>query len=444
MSDDIKGIPYSTVEFDKEGQVLKEPDVPADTAELIVVSHGWNNDREAAETLYRRLFENFAQVTAQDAVIKASKMAIVGIIWPSKKFDEFMTEPTEANLRLGGAAAAGGQTDKASSEKAMHEAINRVVPLFDDANAAGIIAALQKLVPQLESDTDKQREFVETLRKLVEPDGTLNSQHSSNDGSDMFFEDSAAAVFERAVQEPVASIAVTDDNAPTDTGHAAGIGDLFSGVASAVQSLLNMTTYYEMKKRAGTVGTNGVAPLLDKLSAQLTDLRRIHLVGHSFGGRVVTAAATNSTTDKLYSLSLLQAAFSQNAFSKKRSGFFRSMVENKRIKGPVLVTHTRNDTAVGRAYAIASRISGDNASGVGGPDDIFGGLGSNGAQQMDAVEIANGVNKLLATDQPYTWQAGKFHNLESSDFIIDPKGGDAHGFVYVPQVAWAISRVIAS
>ena len=82
MSDNIKGIPYSTAEFDKEGQLSKEPDVPMDTAELIVVSHGWNNDREAAETLYRRLFENFAQVTAQDAVIKARKIAIVGIIWP--------------------------------------------------------------------------------------------------------------------------------------------------------------------------------------------------------------------------------------------------------------------------------------------------------------------------------------------------------------------------
>jgi hypothetical protein len=54
------------------------------------------------------------------------------------------------------------------------------------------------------------------------------------------------------------------------------------------------------------------------------------------------------------------------------------------------------------------------------------------------------VNKLLSTDQPYTWQPGKFHNLESSDFIVDPNGGDTHGFIYVPQVAWAISRVIAS
>lgn len=444
MSDDIKGIPYSTAEFDKEGQLFKQPSVPPDTAELIVISHGWNNDREAAETLYRRLFENFVQVTAQDAVIKARKIAIIGIIWPSKKFDDFTTDPAEASAMVGGAAAAGGHVDKASSEKAMHEAIKRAAQLFDDANAAETIAALEKLVPQLEGDTDKQNEFVETLRKLVEPDGTLNSQHSSNDGSDMFFEDSAAAVFKRAAQESVASRAVTDGNVPTDVGHAAGIGDLFSGVARAVQSLLNVTTYYEMKKRAGTVGANGVAPLLDKLSAQLATLQRIHLVGHSFGGRVVTAAATNSMTDKLYSLSLLQAAFSQNAFSKKRSGFFRSMVDNKRIKGPVLVTHTRNDTAVGRAYAIASRISGDNAAGFGDAGDMFGGLGSNGAQQMEAGEIATGVSKLLSTEQPYTWQAGKFHNLESSEFIVDPNRGDAHGFVYVPQVAWAISRVIAS
>lgn len=36
------------------------------------------------------------------------------------------------------------------------------------------------------------------------------------------------------------------------------------------------------------------------------------------------------------------------------------------------------------------------------------------------------------------------HNLKVKDdrFIVDPHGGDAHGFVFVPQVAWAISRAL--
>ena len=446
MSDDIKGIAYSTAEFDKDGTLLKEPSVPPGTTDLILVSHGWNNDREAAETLYRKLFGNFADVTANDPAIKARRIAIIGIIWPSKKFDDFMTEPASAGGATGGAAAAGGNAGKAASEAAMHEAIDHAAPLFESVQAAENIAALHRLVPDLDGDPGNQQKFVETLRKLVEPDGTIAGEHSRNDGSENFFEDSAAVVFENAAQEPVTLAPTADDEAPTAEGQVAGvIGNLFSGATRAVQSLLNLTTYYEMKKRAGAVGKSGVAPLIDRLAEMLdSDNGRIHLVGHSFGGRLVTAAATESTTDRVYSLSLLQAAFSHNGFSKSFNGFFRPMVDDRRIKGPILVTHTRNDTAVGRAYPIASRISGSNAASLGGPDDEFGGIGSNGAQRMENEEVDAGTRELLAVNGTYAWRPGRFHNLESSRFIVNPDGGDAHGFVHVPEVAWAISRVIVS
>ncbi len=195
-----------------------------------------------------------------------------------------------------------------------------------------------------------------------------------------------------------------------------------------------------MKKRAGTVGQKGVGPMLDRLA---DNVQRIHLVGHSFGGRVVTAAAAASTTDKLQSMSLLQAAFSHNGFSKSMNGFFRSVVDKRRIKGPILVTYTSNDRAVGIAYPIASRLSGTVASAFGDANDKFGGLGRNGAQKMDPGEVVPGVDRLLAVGGSYSWQAGRFHNLESSKYIVNPNGGDAHGFVTGKEVAWAISRAIA-
>lgn len=196
-----------------------------------------------------------------------------------------------------------------------------------------------------------------------------------------------------------------------------------------------------MKQLAGTVGMVGVAPLIDQVAPQV---ERIHLVGHSFGGRLVTAASASSSTTKLHSLVLLQAAFSQNGFSEKRKGFFRSVVTAQRLNGPILVTHTKNDLAVGLAYPAASRISRDNASAFGGPDDEFGGIGSNGAQKLEAGELNAATDRLQPVGQPYQWQAGRFHNLESSDFIRNPDGGDAHGFIFVPEVAWAISRALLS
>lgn len=44
-----------------------------------------------------------------------------------------------------------------------------------------------------------------------------------------------------------------------------------------------------MKERAGLVGQVGLNPLLRSLQAALPAVR-LHLAGHSFGGRLVTAA----------------------------------------------------------------------------------------------------------------------------------------------------------
>jgi hypothetical protein len=328
----------------------------------------------------------------------------------------------------------------------MHEAIDRAAPAFDDPGDDQRIAKLHSLVPTLEKSKADQAAFVETLRELLDPNGQSAGQQHEEDSSDVLFGGQPQLVFENATNPAPASAssfaAAPHQPVSASSGQALGfVGDFFSKAANAVINLLNLSTYFEMKQRAGTVGKNGVAPLIDELAAKVN---RIHLVGHSFGGRAVTAAAANSTTTKLYSMALLQAAFSHNGFSEKRGGFFREVVTKKRVSGPILITHTKNDMAVGLAYPAASRLSGDAAKAFGGPDDKFGGIGSNGAQQMTEGEIFTTTKKLLGVGGAYKWQAGKFHNLESSDFIVDPGGGDAHGWVFVPEVAWAISRAVIS
>jgi predicted alpha/beta hydrolase family esterase len=323
----------------------------------------------------------------------------------------------------------------------MHAAIDRAAPLFDDDGDDERLTTLRALVPRLGDDTDAQQAFVETLRALLDPDGSKAGKETKEDSADIFFRAPTGVVFQNATQAPDDDSSADSADVEAGAGHAASIGSFLSSAANAVVNLLNLTTYFEMKQRAGTVGKTGLAPLIDQLADQV---ERVHLVGHSFGGRVVTAAAANSTTPKLHSLSLLQAAFSHNGFSKKRSGFFRSVVDNQRVHGPILVTHTKNDKAVGLAYPAASRINRDNATGFGDADDEFGGLGSNGAQQMQEGEVSANITNLLSIKQPYTWQPGKIHNLKSDQFIVDPRGGDAHGFVFVPEVAWAISRAILS
>jgi len=155
-----------------------------------------------------------------------------------------------------------------------------------------------------------------------------------------------------------------------DGGAAAGLGSTLGGILGAAKNLLNSITYYQMKARAGTVGEHGLAPLVTQIRNDRSDLR-IHLVGHSFGGRLVSAAASQLPKDGAASMTLLQAAFSHYGFaelwSPGHAGGFRSAITNGAVAGPIVITHTANDTSVGIAFAIASRIAGQNASAVGTP-----------------------------------------------------------------------------
>src|SRR6185312_16264435 len=141
---------------------------------------------------------------------------------------------------------------------------------------------------------------------------------------------------------------------------------------------------------------------------------RIHVVGHSFGGRLVTAIIAGEDVSQLLnvsSMSLLQAAFSHHAFSgdfdgKGSHGFFLRVIQNNAISGPVAITHTENDKAVGVAYPLASLLAGQNASGLGDKDSLYGGLGRNGAQKSQATEL-----KMTKDSTSYALQKGKLHNL---------------------------------
>lgn len=420
----IPGIPFSFAEFDAEGRCIHPPEVPDDSEELIIASHGWNNDREEAEALYHELFSNFAAVKPAGV----GKIAIVGVIWPSKKFDLGAQGTVQVESGLVNSASVGG-TVPGARDAAIAQALGAFEQTFAGSGKDAQLANLRELSTRL-GQPEARAQFVGQLRQLV---GTADGA-SPADASDVFFGADPEDVFTNAGQASSEVGTVSPDGAD-GSGASASLGSLVGGVADAVSNLLNMTTYYEMKKRAGTVGTAGLAPMIDEL-AERARIRHIHLVGHSFGARLVTAAAMASTTGKLHSMSLLQAAFSHNGFSQQ--GYFRKVVKDHRFTGPVIITHTANDLAVGKAYAIASRISGDTTAGAGDANDKFGGLGRNGAQRMGTGEVSASITRMLAQGEAYVLQKQIIHNLESSPYI---KG---HGDVRGPAVAWAISQAIGT
>jgi hypothetical protein len=433
---DIARIPYTEAEFDKNGGLENQVNLPAGVTDLFVMSHGWNNDADAARTLYRNFFENFVAV-AQSNDLPGRNFAIVGVIWPSKKFDELVAASSAPGSAEGSAALTAAHKE---SLKAVEEKLETMKQLFSEPAQRQTLDEVKALLPDIEDKASARKEFVNKIRSLLDP-----SAANDEDASATFFKDDGNELMKNLKvaeddldQEVVgegegsASLPLGVGTVQPPQGGAAGLATFLSGFKASVMNVLNYTTYYEMKARAGNVGKNGVAKLIDKLAPQVD---RIHLIGHSFGGRVVTATAANSSTDKIKSMSLLQTAFSHNGFSKTMKGFFRSVVDQKRVKGPILVTYTKNDTAVGVAYPLASKIVGDATAAFGDENDKFGGLGRNGAQQMEAGEVVK--SNLLDATGDYQFQVGKFFNLEGSPFI---KG---HGDVTGKEITHAVRKAIA-
>ena len=426
---DIAGIPYFRAEFDINGQLKSPVTLPGDVTEVIVMSHGWNNNQADAESLYRGLFTNFA---ALGGVPQARRAAIIGVLWPSKRFDELVAA-TASGDGGGGAAGIGSQASK-ESDAMLVARLDEMKSFFTTAKQKATLDELKALVPELQDKKSAQRQFVEKVRSMLDP-GAANDEDSSK----AFFEDDGAEIMERLeIDEEDFDDTIVEDGGSASlplgvgvvkpaTGGAAGIFGFLSKAKAAAMNVLNFTTYYEMKARAGKVGANGVAKLIDSLPAHV---QLIHLVGHSFGGRVVTAAAASSTTDRIRSMSLLQTAFSHHGFSKRKKGFFRAVVDRKRVDGPIVVTHSVKDKAVGIAYPMASRLNGDTTSGLGDKNDKFGGIGRNGAQQMEAGEVVEG--KMLASGDAYQFKPGVIFNLEANDLI------PGHSDITGKEVAHAI------
>jgi pimeloyl-ACP methyl ester carboxylesterase len=443
--------PHFDVEFTKDGDIFQQPQVDALLAglgpvtDLLILSHGWNNDKADASQLYEELCGNIDKLIdlrnqvsvpaqLQDFVdrLRNRNFAAVRLFWPSKKF-------TDDDLIPGGGAAS------AAAEAENVAAVNRILDrLGDDPHLLGgadrnpahvvLMERAQALLPQL-ATTDAKKEFVQLLRSILDP-----SMKENDDASEGFFAVEAETLFENAQTAVVAPGGGAGGGSSLGNGGAAGLSDLLSGVQAAARRIANFATYYQMKSRAGTVGGKGVADLLRRVRGT-NPVIRIRLVGHSFGGRLVTAAAhTLPANTDLVTMSLLQAAFSHNGLSggfgknNNEQGFFRAIVDEKRMSGPIIITHTKNDKAVGIAYPLASRIAGQNAAALGDQKDPYGGMGRNGAQN---TQEADNQFTLGLPGTRYSFEKGKIHNV-SSDLIKD------HNDVRRIEVAYAILSAAGS
>lgn len=445
------------VEFGRDGNLVLESQVDelvrtaASATDMLVISHGWNNDEREASLLYRELLGNLSLQTTASA--PGRRLVVLRVYWPSKRF-------ADEDLIPGGVASS---TDPVQSVSEQIDALLRDFKFQDglltdlrspdtrakDAVQRDALGAMQKLLPRLDEDPEAQEEFVRLSRLLLsshvnDEEEVLQQNFYASDGPEVLQRLSRKFKPKAPPVEGPTSIGGVQVDGMGDEGGAAGLGNMFRGALNGARNLLNLFTYFEMKERAGTVGSAGLADVLRRVKTANPKLR-LHLCGHSFGGRLVVSALTArppvaEATEGVRSVVLLQAAFSHNGLGVKydgqRDGYFRRVFEGNRLHGPIVITHTEKDWCVGLAYPIASRLRNQVASGLGGANDPYGAIGRNGALFVSG-ELDKTETTLRPLGEPYAvFKAGRVYNLHGGDFIT------GHAAVRGREVAQALRHAL--
>jgi Lipase (class 3) len=415
----IEGFDFFPLRFDDHGALQSRQEFEALTArantatDVVFIAHGFRNDENDATRLYTHFLGTFrANLSRPEFSTLANRQFVfAGVYWPSKPFRESYDE---------GKSGTRGLQDPSptmADAKAQLEELKA-----DDASSAqrrNLDKAIA-LLPSLEKSPQVQDEFVELVLSLVD-----TSSEDATEGLPQIRRRPGSEILAR-LSEPA--------------NGTRGIGDVAGKLAGGVGQFLNLTTWYVMKERSGTVGATGVADAVRTLRAKYPSLR-LHVVGHSLGGRLAAACAKSLATAPkvpLDSLMLLEAAFSHFGFSSDNgrgaAGFFRDVVVQQVVKGPFVSTFSAQDTVVGKAYSVMSRLAGDNTREIGDARDEFGGIGRNGP--LRTSEVA--TTRLNNAGTSYDFKDRVINNLDGSGGLIKD-----HGDVTNEAITYAFASAIA-
>jgi hypothetical protein len=437
--DRIGSSPFCWLEFDAQGNLVDANAISAAEAvlaqpgveDLVVISHGWKNTRSDAWTLYSTLWANVeAALTSKDP----AKIAVAGIVWPAKAYSTDFDDAA-ATASSGGTLAAGDSVETRDLTPDEFSALLAGVSDFFGPDGQALVDAATQAAQGIDYESAKALfDAAQAVANAAPGDSELV-------GNAQIFapQDSPDAVLV-SLSAPPSIQAAPGFGGTKGLGDA--IGSLLQGPRAAVGRVLNQFTYFEMKKRAGIVGASLGSSVLPKL--RTPPGLRLHLVGHSFGARLVTAAASALPDQRpfdFFSLTLLQGAFSHNALAAVVQpgvpGAFADVIG--RPSGPISITHTHNDTACTFWYALASRLSQDISKGFGDATDPFGAMGANGAQKLAASVIVRDVS-----GPPFAPKRGKVNGFLADAYVVKTDSSDAHNNVTNPTCGKLVASVLQS
>ena len=424
---------YYIIPFDKDG-ICEGPQTREHllahlqgVTDLFLFCHGWNNDWSAATERYEQFITGFQALRKAQALAMPPdyKPLLVGVFWPSQSLTIFESE-------TGPGFAGGDVQDKAvAASQGMLAEIASHLPATSRARFY-TLAAAQDL------DQTESRELATMLCDVLRGVSDSEAGATSAPTVDDLLASASAITAPEFDVDAVGTVGGTTGSAePLAAG---GIGGLLSALDP--RNLLKPFTVWHMKDRAGKIGAAGVAPLLHDLLTAGDATMRVHLLGHSYGCKVVMTAASvmPPTTRMIESALLLQPAISQYAFAEtvpERSVPGGFVAARSRVRQPITATFSTHDGPLHDMFHLSVRRSDDvgelQFAGTDSPSR-FAAMGGYGPQSTTGATIVTIRN------------AGEAYTLPSTSQILGVDGSrviDGHGGILKDDV-WYLSWTLAT
>jgi hypothetical protein len=424
------------------------------TTDIFVFSHGWQNDPWTADDIYRKFKDGMILYFPRDQLKnKSFHPLFVGVYWPSAWFP--VRNCTTAIFK------------EADVIRWAHEAFPAAASNRADAFSRELGVVLEALSQERRGATAPE---YQRLPEIMNQWGasfadTTPGEHEAPGEPSIF-------------KQPIAGMAQGFDQSVLSNDMLARAG-LLRSVSPC--SLLNTLSFWSMKKRAGNVGARGLYAALKQIISEIKTIPkpRIHLIGHSFGGKLLTAALTGppgtsqSQQNEVQSLMLIQSAFSHFAFASadalrafdiqsSSSGRYVDVIARRLVRGVIAATYSDQDMPNRVFYPIGAAVAHDYLAKPATPSSAviedcmsptgetkvadgserqfqrvvpkYGAIGANGIQ---ATSVARCLS--LASEQPLPdlqTAVGKALNIDASSIIT------GHSEIYYPQIYSLVWRVV--
>lgn len=440
---------YYLVCFDEQGRERREPDgslLSATVGQLIgdrregitdvfLASHGWKGDVPAAIEQYDRWVGEMVRSPDRAAAGVARpgfKAIVVGLHWPSLPFGD-----EEIVAAEGGLLSDDGDADVARQIE------QYVASLGDTPRVRG---ALQTILEASQQDDGQLDALPEDVRRAYDAlfadafpndlgSGTLGAPPGADHG-----EWNPDAIY-REARETATDV---PEGGPGLLG-----GGLFGTVRGLLVAPLQQLSFWKMKDRARLIGETGAHAMLGQLQRAADPDIHFHLMGHSFGCIVVSAAVAGapggaSLPRPVQSLFLVQGALSLWSFCSDipydpgQAGYFSRIVKQSLVEGPIVTTRSTYDSAVKKLYPKAAGLAGQFVLDEELPK--YGGVGSFGAQGLGNLAEDRA---LQSAEFAYRFKKKHVYNLEASGTIKNGGGfSGAHSDIAHPEVAHAMWQAV--